>query len=395
MEINTLENDTGKVVRVLLVDDEDNYRNAIARRLERRNLVVSQAPDGTACLEYLGENEVDVVVLDMKMPGMSGMETFKEISKYYPGLKVIFLTGNAALTEGVEGIKAGAFDYLAKPVEIDHLAGKIRQAWELKRLEEGRERDKIFRRRLEKRMIHTQRLASLGTMSTGIAHEINNPLAIIKESTGFLRMVIEGADQIPEKEMLFKGLEKIENSVDRAGRITHQLLGYVRKQGHELTPVDIRGLTEDTVALIKQKTQAKKVSVEWAREPEHEMRMHTDPFQVRQVLINLLENAVDAVDTNGQIRLALYRKAQSVCLEVRDNGCGITPENIEKIFDPFFTTKPNVAENESGTGLGLFVVHKIMTGLSGSIHVESEPGRGTTFKICLPEWQSDSTITNS
>jgi C4-dicarboxylate-specific signal transduction histidine kinase len=389
MEINTLENDTGTVVRVLLVDDEDNYRNAIARRLERRNLVVSQAPDGTACLEYLGENEVDVVVLDMKMPGMSGMETFKDISKYYPGLKVIFLTGNAALTEGVEGIKAGAFDYLSKPVEIDHLAGKIRQAWELKRLEEGRERDKIFRRRLEKRMIHTQRLASLGTMSTGIAHEINNPLAIIKESTGFLRMVIESADQIPEKEMLFKGLEKIENSVDRARRITHQLLGYVRKHGHELTPVDIRRLTEDTVALIKQKTQAKKVSVQWESEPEREMLMHTDPFQVRQVLINLLENAVDAVDTNGQIRLALYRKEQSVCLEVRDNGSGIAPENMKQIFDPFFTTKPNVAENESGTGLGLFVVHKIMTGLSGSIHVESEPGQGTTFKICLPEWQSD------
>ena len=389
MEINTFENDTGTVVRVLLVDDEDNYRNAIARRLERRNLVVSQAPDGTACLEYLGENEVDVVVLDMKMPGMSGMETFKDISKYYPGLKVIFLTGNAVLTEGVEGIKAGAFDYLSKPVEIDHLAGKIRQAWELKRLEEGRERDKIFRRRLEKRMIHTQRLASLGTMSTGIAHEINNPLAIIKESTGFLRMVIESADQIPEKEMLFKGLEKIENSVDRARRITHQLLGYVRKHGHELTSVDIRRLTEDTVALIKQKTQAKKVSVQWESEPEREMLMHTDPFQVRQVLINLLENAVDAVDTNGQIRLALYRKEQSVCLEVRDNGSGIAPENMKQIFDPFFTTKPNVAENESGTGLGLFVVHKIMTGLSGSIHVESEPGQGTTFKICLPEWQSD------
>jgi signal transduction histidine kinase len=166
-------------------------------------------------------------------------------------------------------------------------------------------------------------------------------------------------------------------------------LGYVRKHGHELTPVDIRRLTEDTVALIKQKTQAKKVSVQWESEPEREMLMHTDPFQVRQVLINLLENAVDAVDTNGQIRLALYRKEQSVCLEVRDNGSGIAPENMKQIFDPFFTTKPNVAENESGTGLGLFVVHKIMTGLSGSIHVESEPGQGTTFKICLPEWQSD------
>lgn len=389
MEINTIENDTGKVVRVLLVDDEDSYRNAIARRLERRNMVVSQAPGGAACLEYLGGNEADVVVLDMKMPGMSGLETFKDISKYHPGLQVIFLTGNAAVAEGVEGIKAGAFDYLSKPIEIDHLAGKIRQAWELKRLEAAREQDKIFRRRLEKRMIHTQRLASLGTMSTGIAHEINNPLAIIKESAGFMRMVLDGSGQMPEKEMLFKGLDKIEKSVDRARRITHQLLGYVRKQGHELTPVDIRQLTEDTVVLIKQKTQAKKVSVQWDPEPEHEMLMHTDPFQVRQVLINLLENAVDAVETGGQIRLSLYRKDQTVCLEVRDNGSGITPENKEKIFDPFFTTKPNVSENESGTGLGLFVVHKIMTGLSGSIHVESEPGHGTTFTICLPEWHSE------
>jgi len=388
MEINALENDTGKVVRVLLVDDENDYRNAIARRLERRDMIVSQAPDGTACLEYLGGNEADVVVLDMKMPGMSGIETFKAINKYYPGLKVIFLTGNAAVTEGVEGVKAGAFDYLSKPVEIDHLTSKIRQAWELKRLEAARERDKIFRRRLEKRMMHTHRLASLGTMSTGIAHEINNPLAIIKESIGFMRMVIEDSGQIPEKEMLFKGLEKIEKSVDRARRITHQLLGYVRKHGHDLTPVDIRQLTEDTVALIKQKTIVKKVSVQWDTEPEHQMLMYTDPFQVRQVLINLLENAVDAVDTNGQIRLALYRKEQSVCLEVRDNGSGISPENMEKIFDPFFTTKPNVSENESGTGLGLFVVHKIMTGLSGSIRLESEPGQGATFTICLPEWYS-------
>ncbi len=389
MKNNPHETNTVKAVRVLLVDDEDHFRQAIARRLERRRMVVSQAPDGKSGLEYLGENEVDVVVLDMKMPGMSGMETFEAIKKSHPGLQVIFLTGNAAVTEGVEGIKAGAFDYLSKPIEIDHLAGKICQAWDLKRLEAARERDKIFKQRLEKRMIHTQRLASLGTMSTGIAHEINNPLAIIKESAGFMRMVLDGAGQMPEKEMLFKGLDKIENSIDRARRITHQLLGYVRKQGHELTPVDIRQLTADTVVLIKQKTQAKKVSVQWDNAPEQPMQMHTDPFQVRQVLINLLENAVDAVDTGGQIRLSLYRKDQSVCLQIQDNGSGITPENLEKIFDPFFTTKPNVAGSESGTGLGLFVVHKIMTALSGSIHVASTPGQGATFTICLPEWQAE------
>ncbi len=372
-------------VRVVLVDDEQSFRQALARRLQRRNMIVTDTGDGASCLEILAAKEIDVAVVDMKMPGMSGMETFHAIQKYHPGLQVIFLTGNAAVTEGVEGVKAGAFDYLSKPVEVDHLAGKIRQARELKRLEEARERDKIFRRRLEKRMIHTQRLAALGTMSTGIAHEINNPLAVIKESAGLMRMVLESPDPVPEKAILFKGLEKIEKSVDRARKITHQLLGFVRKHGRELIPVDIRQLTEDTIDLVKQKTQAKKVTVEWAPETETGMLMHTDPFQVRQVLINLLENAVDAVDTGGQIRLALYRKGASVCLDISDNGSGIKKEHMENIFDPFFTTKTQARDNESGTGLGLFVVHKIMTGLGGTIHVESEPGCGATFTVCLPE----------
>lgn len=132
------------------MDDEDSFRQALARRLARRNMAVNQARDGVSCLDFLARTEVDVVVLDMKMPGMSGMETFKAIKKFYPGIQVIFLTGNANLSEGVEGIRSGAFDYLTKPVEIDHLAGKIFQAREMQRLEAGRERDRLFRRRMEK-----------------------------------------------------------------------------------------------------------------------------------------------------------------------------------------------------------------------------------------------------
>lgn len=218
-------------ITVLLTDDEEPYRNTLARRLERRNMTVLQAGSGEACLELLSGTAVDVVVLDMKMPGLSGMETLPDIRKYYPDSAVIFLTGNAEVSEGVAGIKAGAFDYLAKPVEIDHLAEKIRQAKQMKDLEESREQYATFRRRLEKRMIHTQRLASLGTMSTGIAHEINNPLAVIKESAGFMRQILETGTHFPDRDLLFLGLEKIEKSIDRAKRITHQLLGYVRKQG--------------------------------------------------------------------------------------------------------------------------------------------------------------------
>ncbi|WDP88566.1 MAG: response regulator [Desulfobacter sp.] len=388
-----MENIKGKTVdktaRVLLVDDEDNYRQSLARRLTRRNLAVAQARDGASCLDFLAKEEIDVVVLDMKMPGMSGMETFRAVHESYPDIQVIFLTGDAAIAEGVAGIKAGAFDYLSKPVEIDHLAGKIRQARALRQLEAARERDRQYKRRMENRMIHTQRLASLGTMSTGIAHEINNPLAVINESAGFMRQVLEGQGQIPDKAMLFKGLEKIEKSVDRARRITHQLLGYVRKKGAGLSKVDIRLLAEDTLGLVKQRTEAKKVSVEWDTASPGEMMMHTDPFQLRQVLINLLENAVDAVSFNGQIRLSLSRSGKAVCLAVGDNGSGIEAGHMERIFDPFFTTKSIDNGSDKGTGLGLFVVHRIMENLGGSISVESRPGRRTQFTVCLPEWHPD------
>lgn len=371
----------GSPVRILLVDDEKSYRQALARRLSVRNMTVEQAPDGASCLDFLAHTEVDVVVLDMKMPGMSGMETFTSIRKFYPAIQVIFLTGNAEVSEGVEGIKAGAFDYLSKPVELYHLAGKIFQAREMRRLEAAREQDKVFRRRMEKKMIHTQRLASLGTMSTGIAHEINNPLAVINESAGFMRQVLEGAGELPEKQMLFKGLEKIETSIDRARQITHQLLGYVRKQGSQLSKVDIYLLMEDTLGLVTKGMGKKQVTVKWDTDARVRL-MYTDPFQVRQVLINLLENAMDALPQKGEIRLSTFKKDGEVCLAIRDNGPGIPEDHLGKIFEPFFTTKAV----DQGSGLGLFVVHRIMENLGGSIRVESDADRGCCFTVCLPEW---------
>ena len=368
-------------ISVLLVDDEDPYRQTLARRLERRNMAVHQAGSGEACLSILSGTDVDVVVLDMKMPGLSGMDTLGELKRYHLDTAVIFLTGNAAVTDGVAGIKAGAFDYLAKPVEIDHLAGKIRQAKQMKDLEAARQEDAEFRRRLEKRMIHTQRLASLGTMSTGIAHEINNPLAVIKESAGFMRHVLETGEAFTDKDLVFLGLEKIEKSIDRARRITHQLLGYVRKQGGALTRTDVVALVDDTIALMYPGLASKAVEVTAELDPEAGT-LTTDPFQVRQVLINLLENALDAVpDTCGKICVRSGKKEGMLCLSIEDNGHGMAPDVADRIFDPFYTTK----SGDLGTGLGLFVVHRIVENLKGTIEVTSTPGKGTCFTICFPE----------
>ena len=369
-----------KNARVLLVDDETSYRQALARRLERRNLTVLQAESGEKCLAVLAGTCVDVVVLDMKMPGLTGMDTLSEIRKTTPDVAVIFLTGNAAVSDGVAGIKAGAFDYLAKPVDIDHLAGKISQARQMHELEAARKQDAAFRRHLEKQMIHTQRLASLGTMSTGIAHEINNPLAVIKESAGFMRQVLETCDSFQDKDLLFLGLEKIEKGIDRAKRITHQLLGYVRKQGGALTSTDLVSLVDDTIALVYPGMAAKGIEVT-AQMGTDAQTVTTDPFQVRQVLINLLENAMDAVpEKEGRVFVRSGLKKGMICLMIEDNGHGMAPDVVDRIFDPFFTTK----SGDRGTGLGLFVVHRIVENLKGTIQVESTPGRGTCVTVCLP-----------
>lgn len=377
-----MNNGNDDTLGLLLVDDEDGFRTTIAKRLGKRGFVPMQASSGEECLDIVGRKPVDVVVLDVKMPGMSGIDTLKAIKQAYKKIQVILLTGNITVSDGIEGIKSGAFDYLTKPVEIDHLVNKIKQAFEMIRLEEEKQKELEYRAKLEKKMIDTERLVSLGTMSTGIAHEINNPLAIINESAGFMKQVIiqPETSRIPQKEALLMGIEKIEKSVKRARKITHQLLGHVKKQKSQISEVDLKALLSETLGLLEREVEEKNIQINWKTDKKKKV-LWSDPYQIRQILINLLSNAVHAVTKNGAITLSLWETDVDINLEIKDNGIGIPKKNLGKIFDPFFTTKPF----DEGTGLGLFVVHKIISSLNGEIMVESTLGRGSSFVIKLPK----------
>jgi len=378
--MNRLDDDK---IRLLLVDDEDGFRNIIAKRLAKRGMNPLQAPSGEECLGIVEKEPMDVVVLDVKMPGMSGIDTLKAIKLKYKKIQVILLTGNVAVADGIEGIKSGAFDYLTKPIEIDHLVNKIRQAFEIICLEQEKQKELEYRAKLEKKMIDTERLASLGTMSTGIAHEINNPLAIINESAGFMKSILgspEMAD-IPRKDALLMGIEKIEKSIKRASLITHQLLGHVKKQNSLLSNVNMMSLLHETFDLLQKDIKDKQININWEIDDKKNI-VWSDPYQMRQVFMNLLSNAVHALKKNGSITLSTHEINEDIILEIKDNGVGIPKENLGKIFDPFFSTK----SFDEGTGLGLFVVHKILSGLNGGIDVTSTVGKGTCFQVRLPKY---------
>jgi two-component system NtrC family sensor kinase len=176
-----------KQISLLLVEDEAEFRNTLAKRLLKRGLPSLQAPDGETCLAMLAKQPVDVVVMDVMMPGISGIDALFKIKKRYHETEVILLTGNANTQDGVAGIKSGAFDYLTKPVEFEHLLGKIVQAYDKIISDRAQKTAKEYKARVEQQMIATERLAALGTLAAGVAHEINNPLAIINESAGYLK----------------------------------------------------------------------------------------------------------------------------------------------------------------------------------------------------------------
>jgi two-component system, NtrC family, sensor kinase len=369
-------------IRLLLVDDETSFLNTIAKRMKKRGIHPELATSGEQCLSILETKPIDVVVSDVKMPGMDGISLLKQIKEKHCDIEVIFLTGEASTQDGVEGIKTGAFDYLTKPIELEHLLGKIQQAFDKIMYKHEKKREAEYRAKLEQQMIVTERLASIGTLATGVAHEINNPLAIIKEAAGYMGQLLKKkeAEDFAFKKQFELGISKVETGIDRARRITHKLLGFVKKNESISSDVDVKELLNEVFELLQREAVFKDIQMV-PDTGDASFIIRTDPYQLRQVLLNLVANAIHATGTHGTITVSLKQDGDNmVVITVMDTGEGIAKENLKKIFDPFFSTKcPG-----QGTGLGLFVSNNIMRKLGGTIEVESRLGQGTTFFVRIP-----------
>ena len=243
--------------------------------------------------------------------------------------------------------------------------------------------------RLDANLMQSTKLAALGKLAAGIAHEVNNPLAVIKEKVGWLQDLLSEED-ISESENYQEfddSLRKIDYHVDRAKKVTHRLLGFARRMEPVSEQVDINKLLDQTLDFLRNEAHYRGIDIRTNFDGTIPATT-SDSAQLQQVFLNIFNNAIDAIGKNGVLSVSTSYEANDRNLSIRiaDDGPGMSKEIQSKIFDPFFTTK----EVGRGTGLGLSISYGIVEKLGGRITVESEVGKGTTFTICIPVVEQES-----
>ncbi len=230
-------------------------------------------------------------------------------------------------------------------------------------------------------MVHESKMAALGKMAAGVAHEINNPLAVIGEEAGWMKDLLKEEDvsQSPNLQEFQESIKKIEYHAERVKKVTHRLLGFARRMEPTVEKVMVNQVLEECVGFLENEARYQNIIIQ--KELESNIpTISSDGSQLQQVFLNILNNAIDAIGKNGTITLKTSQQADRIVIKISDTGPGMTKETIEKIFDPFFTTK----EVGKGTGLGLSISYSIIEKLGGTIYVDSKIGQGTTFTIKLP-----------
>jgi two-component system NtrC family sensor kinase len=227
-------------------------------------------------------------------------------------------------------------------------------------------------------------MAALGKMAAGIAHEINNPLAIIGEKAGWMKDLLDEEDVSNSENFqeLQECVNKIRDQIDRCRTVTHHLLQFGRRIAPIQESVDINQILADTIILFKSEASFRGIEINTKYE-ELLPRITTDPTQLQQVFLNIIDNSIDAIGKSGTIgiKTSVTSGANSeIMIEISDNGPGIPKHLLGRIFDPFVTTK----KSDEGTGLGLSISYGIVEKLGGHIEVATEENNGVTFTIRLP-----------
>ena len=400
-------------MKILLVDDTPANLDVLRKTLQPKGFEISIAPDGERALMIASKFLPDLILLDVMMPGIDGFETCsqlksKELTKEIP---VIFISAKNESEDIVNGLSLGGVDYITKPFKQEEVLARVETHLKLQFLKKEQEKSKrdIKQKALEvikknkelqktieklkstqEQLIQSEKFASLGCLTSGICHEILNPISIISGQVQALVMERESDQE------LVKDLDSIKEETERVEEIIDRLDKYVNQETPQAVPNDVNDHLTKGLDDLEKEGRFEKISVIRDLNPDVP-KVDFDDNLIGQVFQNILNNALFVMNQEGTLTVktevtskAIKQNSSSpsanrgeenfVRISVSDTGPGIETKDLSKIFDPFFTTKPP----GQGMGLGLSVCYSIMEKHGGSIEADSEESTGATFSLFLP-----------
>jgi signal transduction histidine kinase len=387
---------------VLVVDDNAGVLQFVSGLLSPEYRVRT-APDAHAALERVQAERPDIILCDVMMPGPDGV-AFCQMLKRDPLLRhipLILLTARASLTSKLSGLEAGADDYITKPFHPEELMARMRALLRMRQMERELSEAYTRLRDAQAQLVQAEKMASLGTLVAGVAHEINNPVSFINSSIDListsvseLREVLDRHLDAPAQSqeiaalreeldyqyriaMLEQNAAICREGASRAARIVSDLRSFCRPGTGRRELTDLHESLDQSLRLLQGEYRGRiAVHRSYGRIPP----VMCDKGQISQVFLNLLANAMQAIEGSGEVTIRTQAQNGSVTVEIEDSGHGMDERVTSRAFDPFFTTK----DVGKGTGLGLSIVRSLVTAHGGDIEVRSAVGKGSVFTVTLP-----------
>lgn len=365
---------------ILVVDDEVDIREVLEIALMDMGHQVLLAPDGKKALELFEDQHPSIVITDIKMPVMGGIELLKQVKRRSPDTQVIMITGHGDMDLTIDSLKFGATDFITKPVNVDILELAVTKAVDQliaqQKLVEYTQKLELLV--LEKSKL-TDHLSSLGLMLGTVSHNIKGLLTNLDGGLFIARSGLKkkNFDDVSE------GLDLLSQAVEKIKQLIMDILLYSKERSMDIQSVPLDQFVKDIRETMKMKLASHSIDFQVASESAPET-LNLDPSSMMSALVNILDNAVDACVEDKEkedhhISLTIEGKKDRLVIRVQDDGCGMDVETKAKIFDLFFSSK-----QVKGTGFGLFIARNIIAQHQGTINVESVKRRGSTFTIFLP-----------
>jgi signal transduction histidine kinase len=397
--------------KILVIDDEEYIRDSVIGFLEDFGFEVVDAENGRIGLEVFDSRQPDLVLCDLRMPEMDGLEVLASVRRKNSEIPIIIVSGAGNIADTVDALRLGAWDYIIKPIQdmnvLYHAVNKALERAELIREKYRYEKDletvniqlRMSLETLEKtrdQLVQSEKMAALGELVAGVAHEINTPVGVGVTAASFLDVKTNEVKKIyeagelkrSELENYLQTVEEVSNSIlinmERAAELVSSFKQVAVDQSSEnRRQFNLKEYINEILLSLRPRYKKTEHTIEVSCEADIELNSFPGAFS--QILNNLIMNSLVhgfREMEKGTITVNISRQEKNILFVYRDNGRGMGPEEREKVFDPFYTTM----RGKGGTGLGMSIVFNLITQtLKGGIECESSPGKGVVFTMTFPE----------